>query len=97
MFEGTKTEVIFCRCHSPEHQIILNYWPDDKPNEKELYVSIHLNNYDNFLRRLWIGLKYAFGYRCKYGNWDEIIISPEVAKDLWTYLAGFIEDKNTNA
>jgi len=26
---------------------------------------------------LWYGLKYAFGYRSRYGAWDEMMFKPE--------------------
>lgn len=85
-----EVEVLFCECHSPEHQVILTYWPDDEPIEKMLYVQIHLINYDNFFKRLWAGLRYAFGYHCKYGHWDEVLISPEIGEQLSSFLNKFL-------
>jgi len=28
------------------------------------------------------GLKYIFGYKCKYGQWEEFILKPEHASQL---------------
>lgn len=64
---------IYCDCETPEHQF--NFIKD--PEDDEIWLEIHLNNYDRFLKRLWTGLKYAFGYRSKYGHWDTTIITPE--------------------
>ena len=63
--------VILCDGESPEHQAILVRDPDDG----EVWLQTHLVHYDGFFKRLFVGLKYAFGYRSKYGDWDNIVIS----------------------
>lgn len=67
-------KVLFiCDCGDIEHQmIILN-----DPTEKEIYFEIHLSDNKKFFQRLWIGIKYIFGKKSKYGNWDEIILNQE--------------------
>jgi hypothetical protein len=67
-----KPEVFFCHCYSPEHQFIFHYFEDDN----ELILEVHLTTYKNFFKRLWAGLKYAFGHRSRYGEFDEIVINP---------------------
>lgn len=62
-------KVLVCVCNSPEHSIIFNY--DDE--DKECYVSIHLSKL-NFWDRLKSAIKYIFGYRSRYGDFDEIIL-----------------------
>ena len=37
---------------------------------KDLIFTVHLNQYRNFFKRFWTGIKYIFGYKCKYGQWD---------------------------
>jgi hypothetical protein len=44
------------------------------PEDNELYTSVFLNQYQNVFKRVWIALKYVFGYRCKYGHWDCFIM-----------------------
>lgn len=67
-----KTEdILLCECSSDEHQIILRSFD----NDNEIYCSIHLTTQSSFFKRLWIGLKYAFGYKSKFGHWDEFILS----------------------
>ena len=73
-----KTDIIICACGSSEHQILIN--KDDE--DHEVYLSIHLITYQNFFQRLWVGLKYAFGYRSRYGHWDSIILEKEHATQL---------------
>jgi len=61
-----KEEVCLCECGSVEHQIIFEY--DTEYNE--VYVSIHLYDYKGFWKRLVSGMKYIFGYKSKYGQFD---------------------------
>ena len=72
-----ETEILLCRCHSDEHQILVRHCKDDK----ELYLSVHLAEH-SFWRRLKNGLKYIFGYHCKYGHWDEFIFNENDADKL---------------
>lgn len=95
MSTNPETKLILCSCHSPEHQIILTYWPDDEPYEKTLFVEIHLVTYDNFFKRLWAGLRYAFGHHSRYGHWDELLLTTDEGKEVWDFLCGFLQNKNT--
>ena len=64
--------VLICECSSREHQIIIEH-----DNEDNLtYCHIHLVNH-GFWQRLKAGFKYIFGYKCKYGAWDSIIVSKQ--------------------
>ena len=60
-----------------EHQIITHY---DSEN-KQLFLTIHLSNL-TFFQRLWLGIRYIFGYKCKYGNFEEFIFNPKDADRL---------------
>jgi len=79
---------IRCDCHSPEHQFILEYWPDDDPGE--MYLSIHLVTWKNILRRAWVAILYILGRRSRYGHWDEVIINREKAIEIGEFLDEFI-------
>lgn len=70
-----RVEYIECSCHSSEHLIKFAWFEDDP----ELYLGVYLYTYTNFFKRLWIGLKYAFGYRSRFGDWDEFIVNVEDA------------------
>ena len=69
--------VLICDCSSREHQIIIEHDNEDKLT----YCHIHLVKH-GFWRRLKAGLKYIFGYKCRYGQWDEFILKPEHANHL---------------
>lgn len=65
-----KSEILICECHSSEHQIIITYC-----NEDNIYYGhIHLTN-RSFWSRLVNGIKFIFGYKCKYGHWDEFVFT----------------------
>lgn len=68
-----ENNLFICNCSDIEHQMIVSIDSEDK--EKEIYVSIHLSDYHNFFQKLWIGIKYIFGKKSKYGNWDVIILN----------------------
>jgi hypothetical protein len=66
------SEFFECSCYSDEHT--LRIMLDDDPDYPELYTSVFLNNYNTgflgFFKRVWIAIKYVFGYKSKYGHWD---------------------------
>ena len=70
--------LLLCECSSEEHQLIVRW--DDEDNE--VYVSVHLANYMGFWKRLWHAVKYVFGYKCRYGAFDEVILRKEDSENL---------------
>ena len=72
-----KRDFFLCACNSVEHQLIVTRL-DDAP---EVYVMIHLAKL-GFFKRLWHAIKYVFGYRCRFGDFEEFIFSPEDADRL---------------
>ena len=62
-----------CACYSDEHTLKFVY---DK-KEQEIYTSVFLYDYHRWYQRLWIAIKYLFGYKCKYGHWDTFLMRPE--------------------
>ena len=70
--------LLVCDCSSCEHQLIVRWNNDDD----EVCVSVHLANHRGFWKRLWHGLRYAFGHKSIYGNFDEVIIRKEDAEGL---------------
>jgi len=85
-------EVFICDCHSTDHQIIFLYDEYiDEINGKKYsmcYAHIHLNE-RSFWYRVKYGIKYIFGYKCRYGAFDEFIFNPSDAdrlQDLVDYL-----------
>src|ERR1044072_3206622 len=78
MLQKEKMPVLFvCECSSLQHQIAFEHEPD----ENVVYARIHLIK-QSFWKRLKAGLRYIFGYHCKYGHWDEFIFRPDHAERL---------------
>ena len=78
-----KNEYFECSCFSPEHTLLFKF------DEDEIYVYVFLDS-DGFLRRIWKAIKYVFGYKCKYGHFDEFILSKKDADKLSTSLKKWV-------
>lgn len=76
-----ETEICICKCNSIEHQVVFTYFTDNKEIEGDVYMTIHLIP-DSFLKRLINGIKYIFGHRSKYGDFDEFIFNRKDADKL---------------
>ena len=73
--------IMVCECSSVEHQIVFSkIYSNDE--DKQIYCHIYLTDYPSFFKRILIGIKYIFGYKCKYGHWDEFILSNKHSDDL---------------
>lgn len=78
------TDILVCDCHSTEHQIVLHYSEDEYDDGKVYpmcYAHIHLNKRP-FWERVKYGIKYIFGYQCRYGAFDEFIFNPKDSEKL---------------
>lgn len=67
-----KNSLLLCTCNSQEHCIHISHDKEDNL----LYLSIFLKE-QPFFERLILGIQYIFGYKCKFGHFDEIILSSE--------------------
>lgn len=81
--------LITCNCGSDEHQASFSYFPDDE--WPELFLSFRLTTYRNLFKRAWVALRYVAGYRCRYGEWDELGMSPRDARKLAEFLLEYAE------
>lgn len=70
-------EFLLCDCKSTEHQILIHY--DDDPEWDNVYMHVHLNPDCGFWKRLIHAIKYLFGHRSRYGDFDEFIFDPDDA------------------
>lgn len=70
-------EVLICQCESLEHQVTFSWLEDDKYGD--VYMEVHLTPL-SFWQRVVNGIKYIFGHRSKYGDFDDMIIKKE---DVW--------------
>ena len=65
-----KTDVLLCKCYSPEHQILI------MEDDGDVFIVIHLCSLPIW-KRIKRAIKYIFGYKCRYGAYDEIILDPK--------------------
>ena len=72
------THLLVCKCGDISHQCYISY--DNDYNEVSL--AIHLVREPSIFKRFIIALKYVFGQRSIYGDFDEIILSPADASKL---------------
>jgi hypothetical protein len=70
---NNKSELFVCDCSSTEHQFIITL-DDDKKLGKLMFIEIHLAKLP-FRKRIIAGIKYIFGHKCNYGNFEEVIIN----------------------
>ena len=76
-----KSKFFVCDCGDISHQFRISYNPDDD-DWTELSIEILLSNYRGFWKRLWHGLKYAFGYKSRFGAFDEVLLNYDSASTL---------------
>ena len=65
--------LLLCECFSPEHQVVI--YKDESDGNKQISLCFHLVTYKNIFKRIWVAIKYIFGYKSKYGEWDSVIIT----------------------
>lgn len=68
-----------CECHSDEHIML---WDHD-PQHEEVILSVFLSH-ETFLARLKNAIRYLFGYKCRYGHFDTMMLGQEKLKELKT-------------
>lgn len=92
-----------CDCLSDEHLLKFVLMSDSYKKDEipELSTSVYLNQYRRWYKRFWVGLKYIFGYKSKYGEWDCWNLVPEQAEKMIVMLNKYIElrdkyDQNSN-
>ena len=83
-------QFIVCDCGHIEHLIVLSFDPDEsEPEYREIYLEVFLNPHRHFLVRVWHAIKYIFGYRSKYGDFDEVVLGKSQVAKLMDFLIKF--------
>lgn len=72
------SEYFDCECFSSEHTLRYVFYRSRKNwSEDDVTIEVYLNTYEGFWKRVWIAVRYIFGYRCRYGHWDNIEMKHE--------------------
>lgn len=85
------TEVLLCECCSPDHQFLFYYMEDE--GHSEVSVQPHLTKRP-LLHRIGYALRYIFGYKSRFGAWDEFIINHDDIPKLQKVIAFLEKQKN---
>lgn len=88
-YEPMQTSYYECQCADPEHTLRFVY----DPEENELYTEIHLTQYRNMLKRIFMAIKYIFGYKCRYGCFDCWMLKNEDCKGIKNLLNKVIDSE----
>ena len=89
MFYNKKGDAhCICACNSMDHQMLL--WHDDD----DAYCVIHLASLPWYLR-MWHALKYIFGFKSRFGVFEEFIFKPEHGDKL-VEIGKFLKKKKNN-
>ena len=73
-------QLFVCQCENTEHQLIFSYFSDDE--DRDLFVTIHLKPERNIFKRIKNAVKYIFGYRSRFGDFEEFLFKKEDANRL---------------
>lgn len=70
-----KRTLFVCRCFSLEHSFFVS------ADEQDLFIEIHLSSAP-FWTRVKNAVRYVFGGKSAWGDFDEILLTPDQALDL---------------
>jgi len=86
MLDGT--HYFECGCGHDEHTIRFTINKEDK----DLYLSVFLADWHPWWIRLWLGVRYTFGYKSRYGYFSCWTLNPDDAERLRDMCDEFIKD-----
>lgn len=82
-------EYFECQCGADEHRLVFHY----DAEEPELTLSVCLNIWEPWYKRLWAAVKHTFGYRPMFGHYDTFMLHPDDAKRLSDLCDRFIKER----
>ena len=83
-----ETKYFECVCLTPEHTISFSCWDDDGDGDggKELSVQVWLLSSRTFWGRLLHAIRYIYGYKSRYGPFEETLVGDEQLEALTSFL-----------
>lgn len=90
-------EIFICECHSLEHIFVFSDMCDinGSYDESGPYIHIFLKEHV-WYKRILTAIKYIFGFKTKYGHYDEIILKPKDIIRLKNLLETSAKNRKTN-
>lgn len=91
-------ELFVCECNTLDHNFIFSDIPDINESYEDSgpYLHVHLNPKYSFFERIKLALKYIFGFRSRFGDYDEIILKPDDLIKLRNLLNESIKNRGLN-
>ena len=83
-----------CDCSSTEHMVKISFNFDE--DDTYLYLDVLLKPERNLFKRFWKALKYLFGHRSRYGDFDEFLFKKKDVEDLRKVLLDYEAIKNNS-
>ena len=85
-----RNELFVCDCSDVSHNIIFQIWewPDEPA---DLSVHVNLTLYPSFWKRIKLGIRYIFGYKSRFGQYDVFSIRENDIERLQKLLSDFKE------
>ena len=83
--------IVSSSCGWNENGICIS-WYEDIDNWEAMF-SFHLKSYGSVFRRIWTAVRYIFGYRCRYGDWDEVLLDVRTSRDLIEFLQEYVDQR----
>lgn len=74
--------VLFCQCHLTAHNVVVERVFDDE----DIAVSVALNHYLPWYRRVVVGLRYILGSDNTSSHYDEVVLRKEDVAKLREFL-----------
>ena len=84
------TDVYFCDCSDPSHQLHISHYHWGEDCDPEFGIVIHLNRF-KILKRIKYAFKYIFGWQSKHGAFHEMMLNKEDVERLRDSCNEFIE------
>jgi hypothetical protein len=82
-------KIVLCSCNSTEHQILFLKFEDEP---ETVYMQIHLSGNKSILGRIGRAIKYVFGYKSRFGDWDDFILEKEQLAEMRQALTNVLTD-----
>lgn len=84
-------EFVLCSCNHSDHLLIMNL--NEEGDFVDCTIEVHLSPLP-FYQRLIRAIKYVFGYRSRYGDFEDIVIDRERALQIRNFFDNAIGKEN---
>lgn len=75
-----KRQYLDCACSTLDHTFAVNV--DTSDDHLPLWIDFHLCMWRPWYKRIWLAIKYIFGYQSKFGHYDTVCLDREQAYKL---------------